>query len=307
MARTPGRRQPLVGLCCALLVACGTSSTSTASTPTPSPSSSTNPGQSTVDPKALPLGDGHVSSSAKAGYVWSCQTQFGGGGAAKAGPWIQGSAWDSTTKIAVKGTVKWSQAAYTATISGANRVLTTKDVPVNQTTGTFPVAASDPAAAYDRNPNRINSTSSTLTIPANPAAAVQPTCLPGGPIGMLIDGVYLFNALDGQGRDAVAHELLDTCGGHPEMTGQYHHHDVPACLQALANGSSNLVGYAKDGFGIFVDRSSSGGLLTNADLDACHGRTSQISWDSQQVSMYHYVATLEYPYTVGCYMGAAVR
>ncbi|MDP9326006.1 MAG: YHYH protein [Candidatus Dormibacteraeota bacterium] len=260
-----------------------------------------------MDPRALPLGDKNVSTSAKAGNIWSCQTQFGGGGAAKDGPWIQGSTWDSTTKIAVKGTVKWSQAAYTATITGANRVLTTKDVPVNQTTGTFPVAASDPAAAYDRNPNRINPTSSTLTIPANPTAAAQPSCVPGGAIGMLIDGVYLFNALDGQGRDAVAHEVLDHCGGHPEMTGQYHHHDIPSCLLGLANGSSNLVGYGKDGFGIFVDRNSSGGLLTNADLDACHGRTSQISWDGQQVSMYHYVATLEYPYSVGCYMGTAVR
>ena len=58
-----------------------------------------------------------------------------------------------------------------------------------------------------------------------------------------------------------------------------------------------------DGFGIFVERSTSGALLTNADLDECHGRSSPVSWDGQSVTMYHYVATAEYPYTVGCYKG----
>jgi hypothetical protein len=32
-----------------------------------------------------------------------------------------------------------------------------------------------------------------------------------------------------------------------------------------------------------------------------------VSWNGEQVSMYHYVATLEYPYTVGCYRGTPVR
>src|SRR4051812_15138120 len=54
-----------------------------------------------VNPKALPLGDGHVSSSPRVGYVDSCQTSFGGrGGAQAAGPWIDSAAgtWDRTAK-----------------------------------------------------------------------------------------------------------------------------------------------------------------------------------------------------------------
>jgi hypothetical protein len=47
--------------------------------------------------------------------------------------------------------------------------------------------------------------------------------------------------------------------------------------------------------------------VTNADLDECHGRVSPIPWDGKQVTMYHYVLTREYPYTVGCFRGTALR
>jgi hypothetical protein len=127
-----------------------------------------------------------------------------------------------------------------------------------------------------------------------------------GAIGVLTDGVALFNALDAQGRDAAAHEILDHCDGHPERTGQYHHHQIPSCLLAQARSGSTLVGYAFDGFGIFVERHADGSLLTDAELDACHGRTAPVSWDGATVELYHYVATAEYPYTVGCYRGTPV-
>src|SRR5579862_9451005 len=35
-----------------------------------------------IDPKAIPPGDGYVSTTPKVGYVDSCQTQFGGIGGA---------------------------------------------------------------------------------------------------------------------------------------------------------------------------------------------------------------------------------
>ncbi len=31
-----------------------------------------------------------------------------------------------------------------------------------------------------------------------------------------------------------------------------------------------------------------------------------MSWDGATVDLYHYVATAEYPYTVGCYRGTPV-
>jgi hypothetical protein len=57
-----------------------------------------------VNPTALPLGDGNVSTSPKVGNVDSCQNRFPNvGGAQGVGPWINTAAktWNSATKIAV--------------------------------------------------------------------------------------------------------------------------------------------------------------------------------------------------------------
>jgi hypothetical protein len=262
-----------------------------------------------VDPTALPLGDGNVSTSPKVGYVDSCQTRFGNvGGAQAVGPWINTAAktWNSTTKIAVQGAVSWSNASFSATVSGGRRVVKTNDHPRGHTTRTFPIGASDPAVSYDRNPNHIAAQSITWSLPANPTAASSPSCTNGGPVGVLTDGVLLFNALDGEGRDAVAHEVLDSCGGHPEMTSAYHHHEVPSCILDQATGRSTLVGYAKDGYGVYVERDSNGDVVTNASLDACHGRTSTVTWNGKKKKLYHYDATLEYPYAIGCYHGTPI-
>jgi hypothetical protein len=45
-------------------------------------------------------------------------------------------------------------------------------------------------------------------------------------------------------------------------------------------------------------------LLTSADLDECHGHTHAIPWNGKMVVMYHYHATWDFPYTVGCLRGA---
>lgn len=261
-----------------------------------------------VNPAAIPLGDGNVSTTPKVGYVDSCQTTFpSSGGAQVVGPWINTASktWDSETKIAVEGSVSWRQASYSVTISGDERIIMGNDEPIDHTTGVFPISQSDPAYQYDQNPNSIEPQSVDIVLPVTPTLAATPRCLTGGPIGILSDGVYLFDALDAEGRDAGAHEVLDSCQGHPAPGDIYHHHQVPSCIldNDTAPDSSTLVGYAMDGFGIYVERDANGNLLTNANLDACHGRTSEVMWDGQLVNMYHYDATLEYPYTVGCFMG----
>jgi hypothetical protein len=48
-------------------------------------------------------------------------------------------------------------------------------------------------------------------------------------------------------------------------------------------------------------------VLSNADLDACHGHTGWIVRSGKRVRTYHYHATLEYPYTLGCYHGTPLR
>ena len=264
-----------------------------------------------VSPKALPLGDGKVSTSARVGYIDSCVTRFNGGGAREDGPWIDAAAgtWNATTKLHVQGSHSWPTATHSFTLSGSQRVLATNGLPAGATTGTFPIASSDPAHQYDANPNSVSVQSFHWTVPADPNAAASPTCLGLGVIGVTTDGVALFDALDAAGRDAGAHELQDSCDGHPQEQGVYHHHTYSACLATAASnaaGSAALVGYALDGFGIFLERDAAGNLPTEADLDACHGRTSAVDWDGRTTVMYHYDITAEYPYTLGCFHGTPV-
>lgn len=268
----------------------------------------TNTWKGTVDKTALPLGDGHVSTSPKAGYIDTCTTNFRGGGAMHAGSWLHTTTgtWDSTAKVKVSGNVSWPAARYSATLSGGVRAITTNDLPLKFTTGVFPIMQSDAAYAYDRNPNAIAGQDRNYTLPGTPAAAATPSCTDLGEIGVLTNGVLLFNGLDAAGRDAVAHETQDSCDGHPDGQEMYHYHSITSCILNKATGASTLVGYALDGYGIYVERDKGGSLPTNADLDVCHGRTSQIEWDGKLTTMYHYDATLEYPYTLGCYHGAPV-
>ncbi len=259
-----------------------------------------------TNPAAIPLGDNEYGTAPKVGHLDSCQTNFSGGrGAASSGAWLSAAAgtWDSDTKLAVEGTVSWKQATHSVRTLGQFRVIKTDDLPEGQTTGSFPISPSDPAYQYDQNPNTIESQNLTYKIPLHPKAAATPSCTALGAIGVMDDGVILLNALDALGRDAGAHEVLDHCDGHPMMAGMYHYHSVAPCIAPTTPSSATLVGYALDGYGIYVERNSAGNLPTDADLDACHGRTSKVLFDNKMVDMYHYDATLEYPYTVGCYHG----
>jgi hypothetical protein len=259
-----------------------------------------------LDPRALPLGDGKVSAEPRRGYVYSCATQFRGGGAQHAGDWIRGSTWDATKKIQVRGDIAWPNATFTiATVNGERRV-TGNGLPVNHTTGIFPVRRDDPAFQIDRNPNAIATQQVDFLLPLAPVAAARAGCVPMGVIGVALSGVAIFNALDDGGRDAVAHEVQDRCNGHPERQGKYHYHGPSSCIPG-ATANSTLIGYALDGFGIFSSYDANGRELTNADLDECHGRVGRIVWNGKETDMYHYVLTREYPYTVGCFHGAPVR
>lgn len=226
-------------------------------------------------------------------------------------PWINTASniWNLEAKLKAEGAHVWPTASHSFTVHGANRVLQTDDLPVGSTTGTFPISSSDPAYQYDRNPNSVTSQTLSWTVPTNPTAAATPSCTGMGPIGVMTNGVVIFNALDATGRDAGAHEVQDSCDGHPQMSGIYHYHDYSTCLDTAATkkaGSSTLVGYAFDGYGIYVERDVSGNLPTDANLDACHGRTSKVLWNGKETVVYHYDVTLEYPYLVGCFHGTPV-
>ncbi len=250
----------------------------------------------------VPLGDGkYVTAAPKKGYIYLCHV--GSGGGAQGNPsWIHGSSWTPGEKVSVSGSVSWPQASYSMKISGSNRLITFNDLPINHTTGVFPIQSTDPAYQYDRNPNSISAQNLSFTFPVSPMIQSNPQCI-YGEVGVMNDGVMLFDGFDAENRDAVAHEVQDSYAGHPEKTGEYHHHGFENELKT--EKVSQVVGFALDGFPITGPLLPSGKYLTTNDLDECHGIKSTISLDGKSTYTYHYVLTQDFPYSVSCFKGVS--
>jgi len=254
----------------------------------------------------LPVGDNLYSSdSPKKGYVYACagyaqNMQSSQGGAGKRGPWFVGTTqYNLSKKIHVKGSVMW-QAQFSNKISGNIRSIITNDLP-DHPTGVFPISPSDPAYAFDRNPNSIKGQTFTYSLPASPSYG-DPSCI-GGQVGVMLTGVALFSGFDAAGRDAGAWEVQDSCDGHPEKDGIYHYHTLSSCIKDIS--VKTVIGFALDGFPITGPQVGANNILATSDLDECHGITSQVVLDGKNVTTYHYVMTQDFPYSVSCYHGTA--
>lgn len=253
----------------------------------------------------LPLGDNkYTTTSPQKGYVYLCHVNQdqNGGGAQNKGSWIHGSSWNIKEKIAVQGSVYWKDAQFSNTLMGDTRTLSGNDLPMH-TTGTFPIASTDPAAAFDRNPNAIKAQSFTQSLPSAPKYSDTPYCM-GGEAGIMLTGVALFNGFDAALRDAAAYEVQDSCQGHPEKTGEYHYHSLSSCITNV--NETTVIGYALDGFPITGPKVAENKYLTTEDLDECHGITSSIVRDGKKTTTYHYVMTEDFPYSVSCFRGKPV-
>jgi hypothetical protein len=249
----------------------------------------------------VPLGDNKYTTDApKKGYIYLCNVHKDNPGSAVNGAWIHGDTWNFLEKVSVQGNVSWPQATFSEMISGASRILTGNDLPTTHTTGVFPVAASDPAHAYDPNPNTISAQTLKQTLPLNPAFSDTPYCM-GGEVGIMLSGVPLFNGFDAGLRDAPAHELQDACDGHPQGSGEYHYHSLSACFKDTS--VATVLGYAYDGFPITGGMVAKNKYLTTEDLDVCHGIVSEIMLDGKKVATYHYVMTQDFPYSASCFRG----
>src|SRR5919199_4147005 len=113
------------------------------------------------------------------------------------------------------------------------------------------------------NPNTASNQSYVFKIPRHPVEQTgAKTSTPLGSIGVWRNGVVMFNALDAMSyqnqniwhQNAVVVEgpSFDSCLGHPQQTGSYHHHQNPRCLYtADSTQHSPLLGYAYDGFPIY--------------------------------------------------------
>jgi hypothetical protein len=146
------------------------------------------------------------------------------------------------------------------------------------------------------------------TVPLNPVATGV------YPIRSLILGITLTGAVwhmevapdaNNKWYDPVNVLPLDQCWGHPYAQ-QYHHHAYSwKCFPNQGtSGQSPVFGFALDGFPITGPRAADGHMLTNEELDQCHGTTSEITMpDGTLKNTYHYVLNREYPYSIGCFRG----
>jgi hypothetical protein len=251
----------------------------------------------------LPLGDyKYTTTDPEKGYVYLCHVQSGGQGAQGTPTWIGGSVWYPNEKVNVEGSVSWPNASYSMTVYDGERTIISNGLPTDHNTGIFPIQKSDPAYQFDANPNSIKTQSYEYVFPVDPTGLATPNCI-YGQVGMMDDGVPLFDGFDAEYRDAVAHETQDAWNGHPDQDGVYHDHGFEQ--GPVKESVSTVVGFAFDGYPITGSLLPSGNYLHTADLDECHGITSTITLDGKQVTTYHYVLTQDFPYSVGCFRGTS--
>ena len=143
--------------------------------------------------------------------------------------------------------------------------------------------------------------------PKGPDGKVLP-----GPISSLIVGISLHGVpwhLEMANSDTSWFNPTDAlppdqCWGHP-YNKQYHIHGYSwKCFPDQgSSGPSPLFGYALDGYGIYGPRGEDGQMITNAQLDECHGHTAPVMWEGKMTNIYHYHLNREYPYSIGCFHG----
>jgi hypothetical protein len=252
---------------------------------------------------ALRLGDAHLSTTGPGvGKLFSCSGPNPGAPGSNVSriTWINhdASTWNLLQKPWLpSGAFAPASGAYSMQEVGDTRTIQVNNLPVDGRIGDWPMTRYTALSAIDGNPGVPTARTYTFLLPATPSPATAPTCLGLGAIGVTRNGVIIYNAADARGNDAVAHEIVDAHGGHPAQT-DYHYHFIPERLDnaPLPDGHSGIVGYIRDGYPIYGYKGTGGVELRNVDLDECHGH-------AHGTLGYHYHATLEYPYTVGCYRG----
>lgn len=143
-----------------------------------------------------------------------------------------------------------------------------------------------PWPAGSPNPNHIEARTFVIDFPLAPSTT--PQAMPLGAVGMAIDGVPIFSNVAAPGDDIYLEaQSFDRCGGHPQMTGQYHFHTEPA---AITQDDANLVGVLRDGYPVYGRKDPDGTYPGN--LDAYGGHTS-VTAESPTTPVYHYHANLQ--------------
>ena len=131
---------------------------------------------------------------------------------------------------------------------------------------------------WDGDPNVPVNQNFVLEIPRYPKPNSGTLTAVGlGHVGVWSNGVSIFNASDGMSYNNLGYwhrnayyfegESFDSCLGHAQQQGEYHHHCNPRCLYNDADSThhSPIIGYAFDGFPIygaygFANANGTGGI-----------------------------------------------
>jgi len=188
-----------------------------------------------------------------------------------------------------------------------------------------------------KTPNALAPQNFTWKIPLKPTKAAAPTNIENrlGTLGFTVTGIAIYGPTEGPMPaaeaygDPVGNGLMDFCGGHTGPSSDYHYHTI-IYTDAVCNfETSQLVGFAIDGFPIYnsvicLDASCSKTTLAKSGytktgdsksyvwkaytfsggtdpgtLDACNGRI-----EADGTYAYHLTPT-QFPYIIGCLAGTA--
>lgn len=114
-------------------------------------------------------------------------------------------------------------------------------------------------------------------IPTDPVLADEPTEIAQLAPGMSVNGVqFEFPADIETIESGLQIAPIDFCGGHTNFNIGYHYHEDHGCIGGVAqcDGHAALIGYARDGFGIYEMANEDG--VEPTDLDPCRGHTDEI-------------------------------
>jgi len=272
--------------------------------------------------------DGTPTDRPGRGLQWLCIddiTQYNGGAApvleTTDAPWVHGLDVVVSEMPLVDGKVRWKSRFKTIKTWTTRRFVgnglprhVTGQFPVQEGTDAYPYynAAPVPAPYYTADKIPIESYQLDITVPRSPVYHQEPVCISDLVSGVATQTGSIWHANIALGNnewvDPIAALPPDECFGHP-FDGQYHYHGWSwKCFphQGKRNEHSPRFGFALDGFGIYGPRGDGGKLVTNADLDECHGHFGMVNWDGRKRYMYHYHLNTEYPYGPGCLKGRPI-
>jgi hypothetical protein len=169
-----------------------------------------------------------------------------------------------------------------STQGGASVVMAAADGQPDYESMYFPTTSAcyvaEPGGTH--NPNDIAVQHFVIQFPEAPDTSSQQ--MMGGIVGLALNGVPIFDNQAGPGDDIYKEAVsFDRCGGHPQMSGQYHYHGEP---YAISNQDDRFIGVMRDGYPIY-GRQDPGGATPTLDANGGHTGTTV---DSPNTPVYHY-------------------